>query len=201
MTDYSQYKEQLYIKEFFGDNIGKFLDVGAADGIQFSNVYRLLLDGWSGVSVEPETQTFRHLINNYEQFGSRSELTVSVIDTTEGFVTFYENGQLSSTSVDHLQNWEWHRQQYGYDWKPITHYAITLNTLLKHYANRNFNFISVDIEGKNTEVICSTDWNLAPECKLICIEHDNNEQAIIDYMLGYGFELYVRTPVNILMRR
>jgi len=112
--DYSQYEEQIHIKEFFGDRIGSFLDVGAADGITFSNVYELLLNGWSGVSVEPETQTFRNLINNYEQFGNRSELVVSVIDTKEGFVTFYENGQLSSTSQQHMEHWDWHRQQHGY---------------------------------------------------------------------------------------
>jgi len=199
--DYSQYEEQIHIKEFFGDRIGSFLDVGAADGIMFSNVYELLLNGWSGVSVEPETQTFRNLINNYEQFGNRSELVVSVIDTKEGFVTFYENGQLSSTSQQHMEHWDWHRQQHGYEWRPITHYAITLNTLLKNYAARNFDFISVDIEGQNREVVCSTDWNLAPNCKLLCIEHDTHDEAIIDHLTQYGFTMYKRTPVNLLVSR
>lgn len=201
MTDYSQYQEQLHIKEFFNDKIGTFLDVGAADGITFSNVYQLLLDGWSGVSVEPETQTFRTLIRNYEQFADRSELVVAVIDSVEQFVTFHENGQLSSTSQEHMDKWEEHRIKHGYTWRPITHYAITLNTLLAQYKDRNFDFISIDVEGQNHSVVCSTDWNLAPNCKLVCIEHDNDEQPLIDYMAKYDFEVYARTPVNILLRR
>lgn len=201
MNDYSQYKEQLYIKEYFGDKIGTFLDVGAADGVTFSNVYQLLLDGWSGVSVEPETQTFRQLISNYEQFGERSELVLSVIDREEGFVTFYENGQLSSTSHDHMKAWEEHTIKYNAVWRPITHYAITLNTLLKKYSDRNFDFISIDLEGQNHTVVASTDWNLASNCKLICIEHDQETESIIKVLEPYGFTTYEVTPVNILMSR
>lgn len=201
MIDHSQYQEQIHIKEYFGEYTGSFLDVGAADGIRFSNVYQLLLDGWSGLSVEPETQTFRRLIHNYEQFGNRSELALHVINSKEGFVTFYENGQLSTTSHEHMANWENHRKMHNYEWRPISHYAITLDMLLKQHSSRNFDFISVDLEGENLSVVTSTDWNLAPHCKLLCIEHDQNEQPLIDYMTQYGFEEYKRTPVNLLMSR
>ncbi len=201
MTDYSQNEEQLHIKEFFGDTVGTFLDVGAADGITFSNVYELLLNGWSGVSVEPETQTFRALINNYEQFGNRSEIVMAVINPTPGFVTFYENGQLSSSSHEHMANWEWHRQEHGYEWRPITHHAITLNMLLQNYSSRDIDFINVDIEGQNCDVVCATDWNLAPNCKLLCIEHDQNCDPIVAHMEQYGFGVYKQTGINLLMSR
>ena len=201
MIDHSQYEEQLFIKEFFGDSVGTFLDVGAADGIKFSNVYQLLLDGWFGISVEPETQTFSHLINNYKKFENRSELIMAVIDTKEGFVTFYENGQLSSTSLEHIQNWECHRKENNAEWKPVTHYAITMDLLLKQYSSRNIDFISIDLEGQNYSVVTSTDWNLAPNCKLICIEHDQKAQPLIDHMSQYGFSLYALTSVNVLLSR
>jgi FkbM family methyltransferase len=201
MTDYSQHQEQLSIKEYFGEHVGTFLDVGAADGIGFSNVYQLLLDGWSGLSVEPETQTFRELVNNYEQFGNRSELALSVINSRPGFVTFYESGQLSTTSHEHMAKWEAHRLEHGYEWKPISHYAITLDMLLQQHSSRNFDFISVDLEGENLSVVTSTNWHLAPQCRLVCIEHDQNEQLLIEYMDQYGFELYKHTAVNLLMSR
>lgn len=199
--DYSQYEEQIYIKNFFGDYIGSCLDVGAADGVTFSNVYQLLLDGWKCVSVEPETQTFRQLINHYEQFGNRAELMVAVIDPVERFVTFYENGQLSSTSAEHMAAWDWHKQEHGYEWKAITHRTVTLNSLLSHYSDKKFDFISVDLEGQNLEVIKATDWNLAPDCKLLCIEHDDSEEAIIETLSPYGFTQLCRTPVNLIMSR
>lgn len=200
-TNYSQYEEQKYILEYFGNYIGTFLDVGAADGITFSNVYQLLLNGWSGISVEPESQTLVHLANLYKQFNNRSEIVVAVVDTVEQFVTFYENGQLSSTSHEHMANWEWHRQEHGYEWRPITHRTVTLNSLLSHYSNRNLDFISIDLEGNNLDVVRSTDWNLAPNCKLLCIEHDQNWDPLIAYLEPYGFKFYHKTSVNLLMSR
>lgn len=201
MTDYSQYEEQLHIKNFFGDYVGSCLDIGAADGITFSNVYQLLLDGWSCVSVEPETQTVRQLINLYKQFNERSEILLAVVDKIERFVKFYENGQLSSTSQEHMDSWEWHRQQHGYEWKPVTHRTVTLNSILEYYSDRTFDFISVDLEGQNHEVVASTDWNLATNCKLLCVEHDQDWDSIINCLKPYGFNEYKVTPVNILLSR
>lgn len=201
MTDYSQYSEQKYIEEYFGSDIGTFLDIGAADGITFSNVYQLLLNGWRGVSVEPDSLTVPRLVNLYKQFDDRSEVLVAVLDTEEKFVTFYENGQLSSTSHEHMANWEHHRLEHGYEWQPITHYTVTLNKLLSHYSDRNFDFISVDLEGQNYNVVSATDWNLAPNCKLLCIEHDQRHEDFIKVLEPYGFKEYQLTPVNLLMSR
>lgn len=201
MKDYSQYEEQKYILEFFGDKIGTFLDVGAADGMTFSNVYQLLLNGWAGISVEPESKTLVQLSSLYQQFNGRSEIVVAVVDTMERFVTFYENGQLSSTSQEHIDNWEWHRQQHGYEWRPVTHRTVTLNSLLSHYSDRNIDFISVDIEGNNLGVVSATDWNLASNCKLLCVEHDQDWDSIINCLKPYGFSEYKVTPVNVLLSR
>lgn len=196
---YSQYEEQQYILEFFGNSIGRYLDVGAADGITFSNVYQLLLNGWSGISVEPDTKTFRDLMYNYERFADHTELLMAVVDTDEHFVTFYENGQLSSISEEHMARWEQHRIEHNASWIPVTHKTITLNSLFQ-YSN-NFDFISVDIEGNNLQVVKATDWNLVPNCKLLCIEHDNQDIELIEYLTNYGFTQYKRTPVNLLMAR
>jgi FkbM family methyltransferase len=200
-VDHSQYQEQIYIQRFFGSTKGTFLDVGAANGVTFSNVYQLLLDGWSGISVEPETQTFRELIHHYKQFDDRSELVIAVIDTQERFVTFYENGQLSTTSPEHMARWDEHTRKNNATWRPITHRTITLSSLLSHYKDRNIDFISVDIEGQNIDVVCSTDWRLAPSCKLLCIEHDQNWDPIVKSLEPYGYSVYEITPVNILLSR
>lgn len=201
MTDYSQYEEQKYIEQFFGSYTGTFLDIGAADGITFSNVYRLLLNGWKGVSVEPDSHTVHRLINLYKQFSDRSEILLAVLDTQEQFLTFYENGQLSSTSHEHMANWEHHRLKHNSEWQPVTHYSITLNRLLSHYSDHNFDFISVDLEGQNYNVVSTTDWNLVPTCKLLCIEHDQRQEDFIQVLVPYGFTEYQITPVNILLSR
>lgn len=201
MNDYSQYQEQKHILNYFGSKIGTFLDIGAADGIVYSNVYQLALNGWSGISVEPEMQAFLALRNNYSLFGNKSELVSAVIDAEERFVTFYENGQLSSLVSSHMENWKEHTKLHNTSWKPVTHYTVTLNRLLENYRDKKIDFISIDVEGNNHAVVFSTDWNLAPDCKLLCIEHENNHQAIVDHLEQYGFRFYEFTWCNILLER
>ena len=54
MKDYSQTGEQQVIFDYFGPEFkGTFLDIGANDGVTFSNTYGLSLKGWRGVCVEP----------------------------------------------------------------------------------------------------------------------------------------------------
>ena len=55
MKDYSQHGEQAIILDYFekqGIQQGRFLDIGANDGITFSNSYALVIRDWKGVAVE-----------------------------------------------------------------------------------------------------------------------------------------------------
>ncbi len=197
---YTQYDEQEKIKEFFGSYVGQYLDVGAACGVKFSNVYDLLLSGWSGTSVEASAVEFRTLQNNYREFKDRTTLVNAVIADKEGFTNFYTEGQLSTTSPEHMKLWEPYAVKYNWTWDPSLNYAITLNKLLEHLKT-DFDFVSIDLEGTNAEVIRSIDWNLLPKCKLICIEHEEKENVFEEYLKQFGFSIYHRTSVNLLMER
>ncbi len=198
---YSQLNEEEYILQFFGNKKGSFLDIGAADGITFSNVYQLLLNGWKGVSVEPETKTFVELQNNYKQFGIRAELANFVINAKYGMVVFYENGQLSSLSTNHIDKWAEHTKINNATWLPSYRFAITLDTVLIKFSSRKFDFINLDIEGMNIAVIKATDWNLAPHCKLVCLEHDGRPEEIENHLKQFGFTTYMTNEINILLSR
>ena len=76
-----------------------------------------------------------------------------------------------------------------------------ITCLIENYRDRKIDFISIDVEGNNHAVVFSTDWSLAPDCKLLCIEHENNHQAIVDHLEQYGFRFYEFTWCNILLER
>ena len=59
---FSQRDEEQVILDHFGDRVGTFLDVGAYDGITFSNTHALALKGWSGVCVEASPSCFVKLM-------------------------------------------------------------------------------------------------------------------------------------------
>jgi FkbM family methyltransferase len=62
----AQNKEDLVLIRYFdGKHNGVFVDVGAHDGVQFSNTYLLEKHyGWSGVCIEPNPDSFKKLVEN-----------------------------------------------------------------------------------------------------------------------------------------
>jgi len=65
LSDHSQWGEQKIILDFFGDYVGRFLDLGAFDGIGGSNSRGLTDRHWSGVCVEASPFTFQRLVSNH----------------------------------------------------------------------------------------------------------------------------------------
>jgi len=64
MTSYAQNKEDLVLARYFGERVGIYVDVGAHDGMQFSNTYLLELKGWNGVCIEPHPASYAQLQRN-----------------------------------------------------------------------------------------------------------------------------------------
>lgn len=64
----SQLGQDLIAKKFFKFNPSKnklFVDVGAFDGLHFSNTFLFFQDGWSGVCVEACSKNFKKLQKLY----------------------------------------------------------------------------------------------------------------------------------------
>lgn len=56
---------RFFINELFaGQKKGVFIDVGANDGITFSNTYALEQIGWTGICIEPHPDIFLKLRGN-----------------------------------------------------------------------------------------------------------------------------------------
>ncbi len=77
-TIYSAKDEQLIIKNLLHALAPKeryLIDIGAHDGITFSNSYALLESGeWSGVLVEPDRERASKLLSNIKAFPQRIEV-------------------------------------------------------------------------------------------------------------------------------
>ena len=66
MTYYSQYKQDKYVfNKFFSKYLtGTFLEIGADDGIRFSNCKFFEDRGWTGIAIEPRKEAYNKLILN-----------------------------------------------------------------------------------------------------------------------------------------
>ena len=176
---YSQNNEQDIILQYFGNRKGFFLDIGANDGITLSNTYALQLQEWKGVLIEPSEEAFNRIkaSNGVQKFNV-------AIGTEDGHCTFHEMGNhlnagdvslLSSIKKTELKRWP------GVEFKERMTEVWTYKTLLKHSRLKFFDFISIDAEGVDYEILEQIDLKYTD---MVCIEHNSNPdlfQLIKDY--------------------
>jgi len=187
---FSQGEEEKYILKYFGNKIGKFLDIGAYDGITFSNTYQLLLNGWNGVSVEASPSVFKKLQKNLNDFDI--ELfngCISLID--DKIIDFYDNEE--ATACDNLENVK--KWQDVCQFNKINVRTTPILTLLKHY-NYKYDFVNIDIEGNSADLFIYI-YDLLKYVDMFCIEHDNKLNEIQDIAIDH--KLYYNNGENVIL--
>jgi len=184
MTDYSQHGEQQVITDYFKGFIGTLLDIGANDGKTFSNSRALLEVGWFGVLVEPSEQTFKQLQKNCGHFPVQLH-NVGIADYC-GTAEFYESGSLVTendhsliSSMKEIETERWKKKSKPSD--PIVEFTkttipvIDFKELLKNSRCDTFDFITIDVEGMEVEILKQMNLKLLG-CKMICLEYNNNPE-------------------------
>lgn len=194
MERYTQGNEQDVILNFFGDRKGTFLDIGANDSITFSNTYALSLLGWSGVCVEPIPEAFAKCVETHE--GRPVQCIEAAITTVDGPVAMQScsDSLVSSLSTDAAKAWE----HYGFEWKEIKVQGMTFATLLERSQYKRFEFISIDAEGHDLEILAQMDLE-ALGCELLCIEHGGKTDKIMELCMGWRW--VYRDQINLILSR
>lgn len=198
---YSQNDEQEAILRYFGEFAGSLLDIGAFDGITFSNSRALLERGWIGVLVEPDPWNVQKLIGNTSKLncdiicaavGPEQKLSRICIETTE-------NRGWASTISENLM-----RPDRILAPLPAQVYVptLTLDDIMR-LRERSFQFISIDAEGMDFEILKTMPEKMLTEVELLSIEPMDLTQRkeIFEYLLNLGFYLWHETPENLLMHR
>lgn len=191
---YSQNDEEKYILESFNNlEKGKFLDIGAYDGVRFSNTYALVLKGWTGKEIEPSKHIFPKLQKNLKDF--KIELVNKAVGLEDGELEFWDSDDAVSTFDDkHKEKWE---KKVKFD--KIKVEVISLDTLFKEeYA---YNFINLDVEGLNFELFKNIPFNKLTKLKLICVEHDKRYEEMYEIIKHYNFEQIYLNRENVIFRR
>lgn len=193
MKDYSQHGEQQIIMDYFGDFTGFLLDIGANDGVTFSNSRYLLEQGWYGVLVEPSKKTFNTLTENSKTLSDRVVLHNVAIGTYNGVTEFFESGPLVSkkdhslvSSMKEPETERWKKRSKPGD--PIVKFSkkyvpvITFSELLRNSGCDTFQFINLDVEGMELEILRQMDFNTLG-CKLICVEYNGRDYEEYDLLI------------------
>lgn len=196
MDRYSQNDEQdVILRELTGSGItGRFLDIGAYDGKTLSNTYTLSLLGWKGVCIEPSPKNFERLDIVHSNNPDVHCIPVA-IGNISGKTIFHDTPGDFYGSLSQGNGKRYNRTEI-----PIEVYCWTMDELLEREGN-DFDFISLDVEGNNFEVLKSIPFDKLSKLRLICVEYDGQAEAMTKYLEPFGFQLIHRTGENIILKR
>jgi len=135
---------------------GFFVDVGAWSPNEES-VTRTFYDrGWNGINIEPQANRFNELC----QFRKRDINLNLAVGDTEGELTLYLQDGCTTAVTDYVTK----------DTSSITIPMKTLTQILDSFApNEKIDFLKIDVEGYEINVIKGTDWEKYRPT-ILCVE-------------------------------
>ena len=199
MKFYSQYGQDTYAYEtFFKDKKdGIFLEIGADDGVTFSNTKFFEDIGWSGICIEPRPSAFKLLTQNRKCVCENVAL-----NSEEGEVEFFSidgYGKGLSGIVENYDPKHWQRangQETVNSKKEIIKVQTkVLHDVLNRHNMNNIDFCSLDVEGSEMKILESIDFSKT-NIKVFTIENNYNDETLRNFMLLKGYKYNKRVNID-----
>jgi hypothetical protein len=169
------------VSGFYNGFKGTFVEIGSGHPIENSNTYFLERSGWSGMLVEPITE-----YNSLYKINRRSSIVENFACVEKGYdqkkIESYITEPLSESNVTGI---------YGKESANTTKWPVsTISKLLKKHSIKLVDFLMIDVNGYEHEVLTGIDFGDA-NFGLIGIQwHDynwNNKSNDFTYLGDYGY--------------
>lgn len=200
---FSQEGEDMVLRRIFGtQNEGFYVDVGANDPIKFSNTYYFYLEGWRGINIDAMPGS----MDLFNKMRPRDINIESAISDSREVLTYYAFNEPALNGFSKELSFE--RSQIK-PYKIIFEreiQTVPLSEVLDRYLpdNQTIDFLTVDVEGLDFEVLRSNDWEkyrplvvLAEDLEFSSFER-MGESRIVTYLGNQGYQLFCKT-VNTLI--
>lgn len=216
MKSYSQYAQDLVILDMFFKPLqangsykrgGVFVDVGAHDGVSFSNTALMERElDWTGLCFEPLPSKFAELQKNrtakcFQACAYNSAGTVSFSAITgapemlSGITASYDPRHVARIGREVTEN--------GGTVENITVVAVKLADIFTKQGITHVDFMSVDTEGSELQVLEGIDFD-AVTIDVLSVEDNypaDEISPVTAFMLSKGFSLHSRIVGDIVYVR
>lgn len=207
---YSQYKQDEYLETtiFKGYKNGFYVDVGAHDGISLNNtLYFEKNNNWRGINIEPIKDVFDMLVMN-------RPVDVNIncaVCNRDGEADFYLNegytemlsGIIENYDARHLERLMNENTEKSATTQIVKVNTKKLETIFDEHAVSHINYLSIDVEGAEFEVLKSINFD---KVFIDVIGFENNyaevSTPIILYLEYKGFKVdKISTDIFMINRR
>lgn len=193
---YADYETDLEIQKYFDPGYhGVCVDIGAGVGTERSNTYYFEKKYWKCLCIEPNPKLYNHMrmyrrlalnfaCSNYD----KKNVPFYVYDINDG-----NQEAISSLSVDQRLV-ESHKEMINRV-EEIKVEARKLDTILSRINIEKIDFISIDTEGTELDVLAGFDISRWMP-KLFVIENNFQESKFSEYLGKFGYVFSERIGVN-----
>jgi FkbM family methyltransferase len=201
---YAQNREDIILQAFFPDKItGFYVDIGAYDP-ETDSVTKLFYDkGWSGINIEPQPDRHK-LFNTKRKRDINLQLGVSNANTTlklrsyknQGLSTFSDDIKNRYVKQSRDSQYEFTYSEAGtVEYKDFEVQVKTLKSIFTEHKAVNIDFMKVDVEGLEYEVLEGNDWDRFRP-KVLCIEADNIVRDWRGLLTKSGYQVVFNDGLN-----
>lgn len=182
-SHFGEFGEDIIINRFFKNiDRGFYIDIGAYHPFKGSLTYLLNKKGWNGLNIDI-SKTSIDLFNIARKKDVNINCAVSNFDKE----TFYYSNSLINQQNSLIQS--------GENQKKIPINSFKLETLLKIHKIESFEYLNIDTEGNEAEIIKSINFQKYRPV-LVSVEINNffsnitNKNEIIKYFSLNSYELF-----------
>jgi FkbM family methyltransferase len=176
----------IYINALGYKTNGSFVEVGAFNGISWSNTSCLAEAGWKGLMFEPVTKFYKQCANRYKD-NANVKVVRCCIGDYNGETKVYLGSSLSTTSLEMVKvfnSLEWAKHKHNEE-KFIKSKIYTLDNMLeKHSWPENFDVLVVDTEGTELQVLQGFDIDRWAPKMAIVESHEKHKDEVLGRNAG-----------------
>lgn len=191
MKTYSQCKQDIFLREYvFKDKTdGYFIEIGANDGVTFSNTKIFEEMGWDGICIEPIPEVFNKLKENRTcrcVHGAISDRDTSTI-TFNHVVGASEmlSGIVDEYDPRHVSRIQKECQMFNCSQQLIEVPNYQFSDIVKI---QNIDLLCIDTEGNELKILKTIDFNYY-DIKIIVVENNYTDPEFNRIMEQHGYKL------------
>lgn len=190
----SQCGQDKWLSEVFypGMRQGVFVDIGAHDGVSFSNTFFLesRMD-WNGLAIEPLPDVFQKLSANRACVKVNGCISAQIGHGKFRKISGYS--EMLSGLVDHYDPRHQERiarelREHGGNFEEISVRCYRLNDLLDEHGISDVHYLNIDVEGAEYDILKSIDFN-EHQIHVCGIENNYRDYRIPVFMKRMGYQM------------